>query len=252
MPVPDCCAHAAAGPPPLAFGLLLGTGLLMSVGHCVGMCGPLLSAYALAQKERTGSARGHFGALALYHAGRISGYVVIGLVLGLLGLVLGATGGARPVQGWLSLGAGLLMILLALGLFGWLPTQRWVERLWPGDVAARAARSLLHTRTAGGRYLLGMANGFLPCGPVAAVALSAISAGKPLAGALGMAAYGLGTVPALVVLGLGVGSLSPGVRARLSRLGALLVLLIGVQLALRGMHAAGWIGGLAIGPVVLW
>lgn len=250
--MPDCCAHAASGPPPLAYGLILGTGLLMSVSHCVGMCGPLLSAFALAQRRDGGSRASHLLALVLYHAGRIGAYVLIGTVLALIGSAAIAAGRTRPIQGWLSIIVGALMLLLALGLLGWLPTQRWVERAWPGRAASGALRSLMGARSRGKQLLLGLANGLLPCGPVAAVALGAAGTGKPLAGALSMAVYGLGTLPALLVLGAGVASIPERARTRLYRLGALLVLATGLQLAARGSHALGWIEGLAVGPVVVF
>jgi sulfite exporter TauE/SafE len=67
-----------------------------------------------------------------------------------------------------------------------------------------------------------------------------------------MLAYGVGTIPALVVLGLSAGSLAPATRSRLFRLGGLLVLVIGVQLVLRGLHNLGLTGGFAVGRVVFW
>jgi sulfite exporter TauE/SafE len=144
------------------------------------------------------------------------------------------------------------MLLLALGLLGLLPTQRWVEQAWPGNIAARFLRSITTARSRGKQLLLGVANGFLPCGPVAAVAMSAAGTGKPGAGALSMLVYGLGTLPALLILGAGVATISARARQSMYRVGAILVLLTGLQLAARGMHAFGWIPGLAFGRIVIW
>ena len=57
-PMPPCCTHP--GPPPLAYGMILTTGLLMSISHRVGMCGPLLSAYSIARQRETTSRASHF------------------------------------------------------------------------------------------------------------------------------------------------------------------------------------------------
>ncbi len=257
--MPDCCAHAA-GVPPTQLALLAGTGLAMGLGHCLGMCGPIVGAFSVRQRARGASSGRLAFALLLYHAGRIAAYAAIGLAFGLLGSAV--AGQDRPFQGWLSILAGVLMLLLGLGLFGLLPTQRWVESGatangsagagGPGAWVSRAISTLLNARGPGRQLALGFANGFLPCGPVAAVGLSAAAAGSPGHGALAMLAFGLGTIPALFVLGLGTGSLPASTRTRLFRLGAGLVLVIGGQLCLRGLHNLGLVGGFAIGPVVLW
>jgi hypothetical protein len=253
--MPDCCSQAA-GVPPTQLALLVSTGLVMSLGHCLGMCGPIVSAFAVRQRaEGTASPqRGHAGQLALstllYHGGRITAYAAIGAVLGLLGSVVAQED--HPFQGWLSILAGVLMLPLGLGLLGFLPTQRWVETAGPGRWVDRSIGSLLGARGWGRHLALGFANGFLPCGPVAAVGLSAAAAGSPWRGGLAMLAYGLGTVPALFVLSMGAGSLPASLRTKLFRLGAVLVLVIGIQLCLRGLHSLDLVGGCKIGPVVFW
>ena len=256
MSVPACCQPAAT-PPPLAIGLLIGTGFLMSLGHCLGMCGPIVSAVSLARRPLDRSRWGHALTLLLYHTGRIASYGVIGAVLGLLGSAAIQLGRAAPIQGWISLVAGALMILLGLGLLGWLPTQRWVERSSVGGAVTRVMRSLLRAPGRMRLVALGVANGFLPCGPVAAVALGAAGTGEPVAGAVSMLAYGLGTIPALIALGFGAGMLPPSTRQRLYRIGAILVLTVGAQLGLRGLAALGVVRHLEftlplVKSVVLW
>lgn len=254
--MPDCCSQAT-GVPATQLALLVGTGLAMSLGHCLGMCGPIVSAFAVRQRAQGTTSRRLALSTLLYHGGRITAYAAIGTALGLLGSVVARQD--HPFQGWLSILAGVLMILLGLGLVGILPTQRWVESGSRGSGLAGTGRwvgrtvgSLLGARGAGRHLALGFANGFLPCGPVAAVGLSAAAAGSPWRGGLAMLAYGLGTIPALFVLGMGVGALSASTRTKLFRLGAVLVLVIGAQLCLRGLHGLGLTGGFKIGPVVFW
>ena len=250
----DCCAaHAGATGEPVSFALLLGTGLLMSAGHCLGMCGPIVTAFALAQGG-AGRPRAHLlGALAIYNAGRVSSYAALGALSGLAGAALLAAGGAgRTLAGALSLVLGAVVAAAGLALADVLPFSRWLEAAPLGDLAARAVRSLLGSRGVSGRFALGVANGLLPCGPVAAAALAAAAAGGTLAGAAAMIAFGLGTVPATLALGLGASALGPTTRARLRTAGAVTVILMGAQLALRGLHALGLVPALRIGPVVLW
>lgn len=246
----DCCHPGLmADTPTIDAVVYLTTGFFMSLGHCLGMCGPLVAAYAAAQGR--GRRLAALPAHLTYHAGRLTTYAALGLGLGLLGSATRLTGSAA-FQGGLSLLVGVLMLALSLGLAGWLPTQRWVESSRLGGAVARRARGLLGTRRHGGRFLLGVANGLLPCGPVYAMALGTVTAAKPLLGAGAMAMYGFGTVPVLVAAGLGAGRLGPVLQKRFNRAGSLLVLVIGIQLMLRGAAALEWVGHLRIGDVVFW
>jgi len=261
----DCChPNLMAEAAPLDALLFLTTGFMISLGHCIGMCGPLVGAFSLAQNSRgdhqdrdQNMCQGQrswnlLPALLVYHLGRLVAYGLIGLAFGLLGSVARLAGGGLTWQGSLSLLAGILMGLLGLGLLGWLPTQRWVESSRLGPALANRLPGLLQTRRRSGRFLLGVANGFLPCGPVYAMALGTVAAARPVLGAGAMLLYGLGTVPVLLALGLGAGKLAPSTQARFYRLGAVLVLLIGGQLVMRGLAAFGWIGHLRLGELVIW
>ena len=236
---------------PLDAVLLVGTGLAISLGHCLGMCGPLVASLAAAQRGRGMRLGGMIGAQLLHHLGRITSYALIGLVLATLGSAVGLAGVGRGLQAVLSLGVGALMVLIGLGLVGWLPTRRWIES---GRLAGTVVRATARLRDRAGSpswFLLGMANGLLPCGPVYAVAASTVVA-TPLAGATAMLLFGVGTIPALVIFAVGAGRLSPAIQRRFNRLAALLVILIGVQLVCRGAAALGWIGHLRFGELVLW
>jgi sulfite exporter TauE/SafE len=251
----DCCTHPAGGAPPAALALLFGTGFLMSLGHCAGMCGPIVSAYSLALRSGAapGSPQRHLlPPLGIYHLGRVLTYAVLGALAGLLGAATGLVGSTRGWEAALAILASAAMLLFGLGLLGILPAWRWVERAPIGARVTRALRGRMNARTWRGQLGLGIANGLLPCGPVAAALLSAGATGRPHTGALAMFAYGAGTIPALVLLGLGAGVLRARLRAGFFRAGAVLVLVVGLQLGLRGLHALGVVGPLRVGPVVFW
>ena len=246
----DCCTPATGGPVSLA--LLFGTGVAMSLGHCIGMCGPLVTAFAMAQRD-DGSRRLSVAApLAVYQLGRVVTYAAIGAGLGINGAPASLAGSPLAMMGVLSGVAGALMLVAGASLLGWLPLQRWLEAAPFARRAGEAIGRLLRARGWSSRFLLGIANGFLPCGPVAAAAIAAAAMGTPAKGALAMAAFGAGTAPALIVLGVGAGALPVTVRTRLYRAGAVLVLALGTQLVLRALHAFGVIGPARIGSVVLW
>jgi len=231
----------------------LTTGLLMSLGHCTGMCGPLVAAYANAQCQACPGMKtpGQIGSFITYHLGRVTTYACIGLAFGLIGQASQLTG-SRGFQGGLSLGVGILMLLLGVGLLGWLPTQRWVESSKLGTAVIGRMRGLLAATNPASRFAMGMANGLLPCGPVYAMAIGTLAAGSAWLGAGAMALFGLGTMPLLVVLGLGAGKIGPGLQKKFNSLGAVVVLLIAAQLGLRGAAALGWVGHLKWGEFVVW
>jgi sulfite exporter TauE/SafE len=250
----DCCGPGLMLDAPTRDALFyLTTGLLMSLGHCTGMCGPLVATYANAQCQACPSlgTAGQLGSFLTYHAGRILTYACIGLVFGMVGQASRLTGSAG-FQGSLSLVVGVAMLLLAFGLFGALPTQRWVESGSLGLKVIGRMRGLMTTTRTPGRFALGMANGLLPCGPVYAMAIGTLAAASPWLGAGAMALFGLGTVPVLVVLGLGAGRIGPRLQRRFNLLGAVVVLVLALQLGLRGAAALGWIGHLRFGEFVVW
>ena len=239
-----CCVGVDPAEP-LQGLLLLGTGVTMSLGHCVGMCGPILGAYAAAQRPGVGT-------FALYHAGRVTSYVILGTAFGALGSAAGWFEATSRAQAALSIAVGLVMVALALGLFGVLPTRTWIESSALAGRVTRRLGALLATRTVRGRFALGVTNGFLPCGPVLVIALAAATAGDAFRGGISLLLYGLGTVPALVLLGLGAGRLGTVARTRIFRAGSVLVTVLAIQLILRGLAAWGILPHVHLGSVVLW
>jgi sulfite exporter TauE/SafE len=224
--------------------LLLG-GLLGSLGHCLGMCGPLVVMVSTGFKSHGIAV---LPGQLLYHAARTTVYALLGAVMGALGAVLGV-GGTGSVPGLLSVALGALVIAFGLSYLGWLPLGR-IEGggSWLTGAMGRAIRRGGLASAA----LLGGLNGLLPCGLVYSALLIAASTGGPLRGAAAMAVFGAGTLPAMLVAGLGAGQLSAGARQALSRAAGVLIMLVGVQLALRGLAALGVVGHLAVGGMMVW
>jgi sulfite exporter TauE/SafE len=230
----------------------LGIGVTTSLGHCIGMCGPLITTFSLAQGNTDSRIRSLLPALLVYHFGRINSYAIIGLLFALLAAVAQSAGPTATMRGIMFLVAGLLMILLGLGLKGWLPTTRVIESSRLGRLAAARFMSLVGTRSMTGRYLLGVANGFLPCGPVYAVAMAALTAPTPLHGAHTMVMFGLGTMPVLIAVGLGAGRLAPAVQRRFNLVAAIMVIIVGVEFLFRAGKMFGLIESIKWGFIPLW
>ena len=179
-------------------GLLLGlfvAGAAGSAMHCVPMCGGFVLGQAADRMARLPAARLcewqrlGCGMLLPYHLGRLTTYAG----LGALG---GAATGRLPWFGFAS--AGLLVCGAALFV-------AQVTRVLPGleRAPARWARAVAGlARRARGGYALGVVLGFLPCGFLYAALATTAASGNPLFGSLGMLAFGLGTVPALVAVGI--------------------------------------------------
>ena len=232
--------------------LLLLTGLTISLGHCIGMCGPIQAGFCLAQERRGARGWSLLPPLLRYHSGRVFSYMVIGALFGLIGSATRLAGPATTMQGALALGAGALMLALALGLLGWLPTRRWAEPASASAWVSGRIRGFLSGETGWRQLGLGVANGFLPCGPVLAVALTAAAAADPFVGMLLMLVYGAATVPVLVIFGTASSRLGPRLRHRFNTIGAVFVLLLGVQLGLRGLAVLGVLPHLRFGEFVVW
>lgn len=183
---------------PLTGGLFLGLFLVGAAGstmHCVPMCGCFVLGQVADGLARMPAARfcewrrNANGALLPYHLGRLTTYAGLGAMAG-----FGA--GRLPWFGIIS--AGLLLLGATLFLLH-------VARILPGLERAPAAWSrfvAFIARRAGGGYPLGVALGFLPCGFLYAALATAASSGSPLLGAAAMLAFGLGTAPALIAVGI--------------------------------------------------
>lgn len=207
--------------------MLLWTAFLLGlVGstHCAGMCGPLVLALPTAGIER----RRLFAGRVAYNGGRLLTYAVIGLAFGLLGESFALAG----LQRWISIAAGAAILsgLLTssnLALNG--PTQKLVTSL-----KGRLGR-LLVRRGFVPQFGLGLLNGLLPCGLVYAAAAGATATSSAVDGTSYMLAFGLGTVPMMLALGLAGQHIPLGLRFKLQRLVPVSLAIVGILLILRGL-----------------
>ncbi len=188
---------------------------LFSALHCVGMCGPIIGALAFGLPPEVQARPGtRLAWLLAYNLGRISSYALAGALAGTFGALAAGPGQGRGHLVLLVLGAA---ILAGMGLYlgGWWPRFALLERL--GVPVWRRleplARAVLPVRSPGGALLAGAVWGWLPCGLVYSTLLWAVTAGAPGTAAAAMAAFGLGTVPAV----LAAGSAAHGLRRMAAR-----------------------------------
>ncbi len=185
-------------------------GLLGSV-HCIGMCGPLAIAIGAGGRNRASG-------LWLYLVGKGTTYMVLGLAAGVVGSAFGNPALGKTGIAGLAILTGIAMIVLGL-IHGWKlwpaarrspnhPTSTGGARpAGPGQPGRRKGAisilmgAALRSRSRFKPYAAGILTGLLPCGLVYAMVAQAASAGSPLPALLVMAAFGLGTAPALWAVG---------------------------------------------------
>lgn len=181
-------------PSPLVWGLLLGLGSSL---HCAGMCGPLGCSLMLMTGDA--GAGGTVRRLVALQAGRVFSYVLLGLAFGIFGAGLQARLDLTSVHLVLQWTAASAIIWLGLSTAGLLPSLAAFDRL-----AAPLAYRLAGVRTAlsgGGTetaLVAGIVWGLTPCAMVYVALFNSLLTGTPEGGVLLMAAFGVGTLPAVI------------------------------------------------------
>jgi hypothetical protein len=180
-------------------------GLLGGV-HCVGMCGGIVAAFSI----RADGSAPPFSIHLAYNTGRVFSYTLFGALAGAFGGAL-QVAHFLPVQNLLYVLAQAVMILLGLYLAGLSKSVLVFERAG-GAIWRRVKplfQKLIPVTTAPRAILAGMAWGWLPCGLVYSILISALAAGSAASGAALMLAFGLGTLPNLLSMGLFARQIQP-------------------------------------------
>ena len=205
--------------------LLATLGFLGSFGHCAGMCGPL--AIALSGQARTAHQLVGFH-LAL-NLGRVLSYVMVGAVMGGLSSVVVASGTlagvGSPLRRAVTILAGSLLIWL--GLVNILKLPR-LPLGWFSSRLQTQLHQLLNRAAQSQGIVMGLVWGLVPCGFLYTAQIKAAASGSAAAGATAMLAFGLGTLPTMVLAGVSVRLVNPAQRQRLSTLGGWSTLIIGI------------------------
>ncbi len=207
-------------------------GLLIGVSHCVGMCWPFVLFLSGQHPAATDKRTSQLLPQLMYNLGRTVTYTLLGALAGALGGLIGMGGSLLGIQKAAAmLAGGVLLIYGSLGLVGiytplqfgqWAPIQKLTRGLMQGKAHSP--------------FIFGLILGLLPCGPLYAVLLAAAALAHPLQGALALALFGLGTIPAMLLLSL-VGKFLTE-RGSLRALSYALVLVMGAFFVYHGLTAA--------------
>lgn len=228
----------------MGYGMLFVVGLLTSV-HCIGMCGGInlsvsLSGYSPksspSMPRALAESLGRFAAVRsglLYNFGRLASYTLIGGAVGMLGAAVNLT---ENLSGAIQLMAGVFMIIMGFNMLNVFPWLRRFSLHMPRFFSDR-----IHEGGKNGPLYVGLLNGFMPCGPLQAMQLYALSTGSFVKGALSMFMFSAGTLPLMFGLSALSSILSKKFTRGMMAVGGTMVIIMGVAMFGNGMNLA-WSG----------
>jgi sulfite exporter TauE/SafE/copper chaperone CopZ/plastocyanin domain-containing protein len=220
------------------YGMLLVIGLLTSV-HCIAMCGGINLSQTLRGKREEGKGSTYSLLLPslLYNGGRLVSYTAVGVIVGALGSVITLSG---HFQGMIQLVAGIFMVIMGINMLGLFPAMR---RFIP-QMPKIFAKKIDEQKTGRGPLVVGFLNGFMPCGPLQAMQIFALSTGSPVRGGISMFLFCFGTIPLMFALGAASSALSgakgQAFSRRIMRAGAMLVAALGLVMFTNGWLLSGF------------
>jgi sulfite exporter TauE/SafE len=213
---------------------------LSGTGHCIGMCGPLVFAFP----GKSGKLSAHL----CYHAGRLATYTMVGFLLGSVGLAMAKiavvagfdylTAIAR-IQVFFSLLAGAFLLIFGLGQLGLTPHPNLISVAAPDKLPGYRylVRSAFLNSNPALMALTGLFMGFLPCGLSYAAFSKALAVSRPIEGGALLLAFGLGTLPGLLLVGTGASVLARRYRKHFDIFSGILMIGMAVSLLADGITA---------------
>lgn len=199
----------------ITYTMLFLTGLLTSI-HCVSMCGAINLIAILNQNSQN-----RFERPLKYNLGRLISYTILGGIAGLLGSILTIN---NIISGIIITLAGLAMFVMSLEMLGLFRIPR-IKFLTPK-----------HKKTSN-PFLIGLLNGLMPCGPLQAMQLYALSTSSMLKGALSMLLFGLGTMPLMLLTGVIFTNLKTKNKILINNIASVLILVLSIFMLNRGLVA---------------
>ena len=153
-------------------------------------------------------------------------------------ILTGGSGSGMPLllQGILKITAGLFMVIMGINMLGIFPALRKLQIRFPRKSVIKINQK---KRTEKRPFVVGLLNGFMPCGPMQSMQIIALGLGNPISGALAMLMFSLGTVPLMLGLGSLVSALGEKYTKLVMQTGAILVVVLGLAMLSQGVGLAG-------------
>ncbi|WP_462412181.1 urease accessory protein UreH domain-containing protein [Neobacillus sp. Marseille-QA0830] len=210
-----------------SYAVLFVIGLISSL-HCVGMCGGIMLSQTFG-KEGTTKFKAMKPAL-LYNLGRVVSYTIIGGIIGAIGSIFALSLTAKAA---LQIFAGIFMIMMGFNMTGFKLFRKFQLRI-PAPLLKAVSKPKPRTP-----FLIGILNGFMPCGPLQTMQLFALGTGSAFSGALSMFMFSLGTVPLMLTFGALSSLLSKGYTKKILKFSGILIVVLGLIMSNRGLALAG-------------
>ncbi len=219
------------------YSMLFVVGVFTSV-HCIAMCGGINLSQNIQIDTNLGElgTKDHFKKPVplrpafLYNFGRVASYTAVGFIVGGLGSVLDFS---LTLQGVIKILVGFLMIAMGMNLLDVFPIfRKFVPRL-------PAFLQKLKPSGKNSPLVVGLLNGLMPCGPLQAMQLYALSTGSPIKGAFAMLMFSLGTVPLMFILSVTSAYMSKKFAQKAVAIGAMLVVVMGLSMFSQGIALSG-------------
>lgn len=208
-----------------SYAVLFIVGVLTSI-HCVGMCGGIMLSQTLSIESKS-----NFHSIKpalLYNLGRVISYTILGGIIGAVGSVFSPS---ITTKAALQIFAGVFMIMMGFNMTGFSIFRKFQIKI-PSVLCNAKNKSA-------SPFVVGLLNGFMPCGPLQTMQLFALGTGSALSGALSMFVFSIGTVPLMLTFGAVSGILSKGYTKKLLKFSGILIIFLGVIMGSRGLTLAG-------------
>lgn len=188
--------------------------------HCVGMCGPLMISL------NSNSSRKSF---AIYHTGRLMVYSGLGLAFGIVGQGLALLEAQRVLA--------IIMGVFIIILYAIPSTRTWIEKKYYESIVFASIRKKMNSYFSSGSkwFVAGALNGLIPCALIYLALAGSLLLAKPLLGMGFMFLFGLGTLPALILISFFEALIPEGRKRKFSNVYSVVAVVAGVILVFRGL-----------------
>lgn len=211
---------------------LIVSALILGLGsgfHCIGMCGPIALSMGLTKQQ----ALNFHLQNTTYNLGRIVTYAFLGAVLGIVGEGFNVAG----IQQYLTVGVGILLIVMALFSFGGKNFASKIPFLSKFLLSIKInLGKYLQKPGYSSRFITGILNGFLPCGMVYMALTTSLAAGGVWQGATFMALFGLGTFPFMFAVVFFGNMMNTAFRVKVLKIIPVMMIILGGLFVLRGLE----------------
>lgn len=220
----------------MSYGMLFIIGLITSV-HCVAMCGGINLSQCIPHAKEISKEKSRFATFMptfQYNLGRVISYTTVGFIVGALGSAITFS---NTLQGVLKVIAGVFMVIMGVNMLGIFP---WLRKFNPRMPRIFANKINKEKSSSKSPLIVGLLNGLMPCGPLQAMQIYALSTGNPFKGAFSMFLFSLGTVPLMFGLGALSSALGKKFTHKIMTVGAVLVVVLGMSMFSQGWNLSGF------------